>query len=67
MNRLCQIIFVFFFTKSGESSLSAHHSGIGSAPAVITDSAPGLVDAHLHTTLIYVVRSNQSDRVLVTD
>ena len=52
---LCHVL-----TLSRVSKLSTHHSGITTAPGVITHSAPHIVHTDLHSALIGNVTTNQS-------
>ena len=43
------------------SQLLADHSSIGAVPVVITHCPPLVIDAHLHSTLILIGTSYQTD------
>ena len=47
-------------TLTRVAKLSAHNSGIRTAPSIITNSTPGTTNAHFHTTLQIVATSHQS-------
>ena len=48
-------------TCSRITQLSASHIGISNGPGVITDGAPHIVQAHLHTTSVWCCPPNQPD------
>ena len=48
-------------TIEGFSQLGAHHLSIFRAESIVTDSTPGIVNADLHSTLQWVVPSNQPE------
>ncbi len=53
-------------TESREASLQTSNVGISLGPIVVTDSAPGLLVAHLHTTFERCVSIDQSDTATLT-
>ena len=52
-------------TVSGVAQLSAHHTGIHNSPGIITHSAPALVHANLHTTLLFHGTALQPDVAII--
>jgi len=49
------------------SQLLANHSCIGGVPEVITHRPPLVIDAHLHSTLILIGASHQTNITIGTD
>ena len=49
------------------SQLFADHSSIIAVPVVITHCSPLVIDAHLHSTLILIGASNQTNISISTD
>ena len=49
------------------SQLLANHSGISAVPEVITHCPPPVIDAHLHSTLILIGASHQTNVTISTD
>ena len=43
------------------SQLLADHSSIGAVPGIITHCPPLIIDAHLHSTLILIGASHQTN------
>ena len=58
----CQLTFSICI-----SQLLADYSGISGIPAVITHCPPLVIDAHLHSTLILVGASHQTNITIGTD
>ena len=56
-----QMLLAKIFTSCIESQLSAGNYCIKISPGVITHSAPGLIPANLHTTLVDSCSSHESD------
>ena len=70
MNRLLQlhiVITVQLTTSECISQLSADHSSISAAPAVITHCPPLVIDAHLHSALILIGASHQTNSAIGAD
>ena len=53
-------------TLSGVSKLSTHYSGINTVPAIITHCPPLVIDAHLHSTLVLIGASHQTNIAIST-
>ena len=49
------------------SQLLAHHSSIGAVPVVMTHCPPLVIDAHLHSTLILIGASHQTNISISAD
>ena len=49
------------------SQLFADHSSISAVPVVITHCPPLVIDAHLHSTLILIGASHQTNITICTD
>ena len=58
---------VKYITSIQESQLSAGHIGTISGPVFITDGAPGLIPAQLHSSLIHSGSSHQPEVSIVAD
>lgn len=54
-------------TYSGEAKLVADHSGVRDIPAIKANSAPGLVDAHLHTAFGTIGSAHKPQVSVLTD
>ena len=48
------------------SQLLADHSSISAVPVVITHCSPPVIDAHLHSTLILIGASHQTNVTIGT-
>ena len=49
-----------------DTKLSADNIGIILIKCIVTDCAPGIVDADLHSTLQWIVTSHQSQCTIIT-
>ena len=59
---------LFALTSSGcITQLLADHTGINTVPAIMTHCPPLVIDAHLHSTLILIGTSNQTNITISTD
>ena len=55
-------------TSSGcITQLPANYSGINTAPTIMTNSSPLIIDAHLHSTLILIGASHQTNIAISTE
>ena len=58
---------MFALTSSGcITQLLADNSGINTAPAIMTHCPPLVIDAHLHSTLILIGTSHQTNITIGT-
>ena len=59
---------VFALTSSGcITQLLADHTGINTAPVIMTHCPPLVIDAHLHSTFILTGASHQTNISISTD
>ena len=61
------IYFHQLTSSIGISQLLANHCGISAVPEVITHCPPLVIDAHLHSTLILIGASHQTNTTICTD